>query len=346
MRKSWKSFLGVSFAALLALSACGTNGETTGGSGSGDGGNADKEKESFTIGVTQIVEHPSLNAAFDGFKKALEDNGFKEGDNITYDLQIAQGDMNNSNTIANNFVGDNVDLIFANSTPSAQSALNAVTKANKKIPILFTSVTDPVGAKLVTAMDQPGELITGTTDTHPDAIPNTIKFISEETDAKSVGLIYNPGEQNSVAQVESVKKVLKEYGLKAEEASVATSADVKQAAESLVGRADVFYIITDNTVVSALESVISVANEKDIPVFAGEFDSVKGGAFAAYGFEYYDIGYETGEMAAKILKGEATPADLEVQYPQNLKLVINKKAAEEQGVELKDTWADIAEYLE
>jgi putative tryptophan/tyrosine transport system substrate-binding protein len=344
MRKSWKSFLGISLAALLTLSACGTSGETN-GDGSGNGGDGD-EKKSYTIGVNQIVEHPSLNAAFDGFKKALEDNGFKEGDNLTFDVQYAQGDQNNSNTIANNFVGDNVDLIFANSTPSAQSSLHAVIKANKDIPILFTSVTDPVGAKLVAAMDQPGELITGTTDTHPDAIPNTIKFISEETDAESVGLIYNPGEQNSVAQVEAVKAILGDYDLKVEEASVATSADVKQAAESLIDRADVFYIITDNTVVSALASVIGVANEKDIPVFAGEFDSVKGGAFAAYGFEYYDIGYETGVMAAKILKGEATPADLEVQYPQNLKLVMNKKAAAEQGIEIKESWNDLAEFLE
>jgi putative tryptophan/tyrosine transport system substrate-binding protein len=342
MRKSWKSLLGISLAALLTLSACGTSGETNGNGNGGD----ENEKRSYTIGVNQIVEHASLDAAFEGFKKGLADNGIKEGDNVTFDVQYAQGDMNNSNTIANNFVGDKVDLIFANSTPSAQSALNAVTKANKDIPILFTSVTDPVGAKLVAAMEEPGELITGTTDTHPDAIPNTIKFISEETDAKTVGLIYNPGEQNSVAQVEAVKGVLDEYGLKAEEASVATSADVKQAAESLIDRADVFYIITDNTVVSALASVIGVANEKDIPVFAGEFDSVKGGAFAAFGFEYYDIGYETGVMAAKILKGEANPSDLEVQFPQNLKLVMNKKAAEEQGIEIKDNWADIAEFLE
>ncbi len=166
--------------------------------------------------------------------------------------------MNNSQTIANNFVSDGVDLIFANSTPSAQSALNAT----KDIPIVFTSVTDPVGAGLVPSMDQAGENITGTTDSHPDAIRKTIQFIDEQTDAKTVGLIYNAGEQNSLAQIEKVKEAAKHTDLKLVEASVSTTAEVKQAAESLVGKADVFYIVTDNTVVSAIESVVSVANEK------------------------------------------------------------------------------------
>ncbi|MBN8209231.1 ABC transporter substrate-binding protein [Bacillus sp. NTK071] len=322
----------------MALAGCGSN-STSSNSENSDG---EESKESYTIGVTQIVEHPSLDAAFEGFKMALEENGFKEGDNVTYDIQNAQNDMNNSNTIAQNLVGDEVDLIFANSTPSAQSALNATSD----IPIIFTSVTDPVGAKLVESFDKPGENITGTTDTHPEAIPKTIEFIANEFKAENVGLIYNAGEQNSVAQVEIVKKALNSKGMKAVEKSVSTSAEVKQAAEALVGKVDVIYIATDNTVVSALESVISVANDKDIPMFAGEFDSVNRGAFAAYGFDYKDIGYEAGQMAAKILKGEATAADLSVQYPQNLKLKMNKKAADEMDIEVKEEWEEMGEYTE
>lgn len=321
----------------MALAGCGSDNASTGAGGEGSA-----DKEQYTIGVTQIVEHPSLDAAFEGFKKALAENGFKEGENVTYDVQNAQNDMNNSNTIAQNLVGDKVDLIFANSTPSAQSALNATSE----IPIIFTSVTDPVGAKLVKSFDQPGENITGTTDTHPEAIPNTIEFISDEFKAEKVGLIYNAGEQNSVAQIKVVKEALDSNGMKAVEKSVSTSAEVKQAAEALVGKVDVIYIATDNTVVSALESVIGVANDKNIPMFAGEFDSVERGAFAAYGFDYSDIGYEAGLMAAKILKGEAKASELPVQYPQNLKLKMNKNAAEEMEIDIREEWKEEGEFTE
>jgi len=335
MFKSMKKFMVLLFVALLALAGCGQSNSTEQTSN-------ESEKEMVKIGVTQIVEHPSLDAAFEGFKKALEDGGFTEGENVTYDVQIAQGDMNNNQTIANNFVSDQVDLIFANSTPSAQSALNVT----KEIPIIFTSVTDPVGANLVPSMDQAGENITGTTDTHPEAISNMINFIDEETDAKTVGLIYNSGEQNSVSQINKVKEAAQNTDLQFAEASVSTSAEVKQAAESLVGQADVFYIVTDNTVVSAMESVVSVANDNKIQVFAGELDSLKRGAFAAYGFDYYDIGYEAGQMAVSVLKGEKKINEIKPQYPQNLKLVINKTAASNQGVELKSEWEEMAEFIE
>lgn len=195
-------------------------------------------------------------------------------------------------------------------------------------------------------MENPGGNVTGTTDTHPDAIPKTVKFIDQYLDGKRIGMIYNSGEQNSVAQIDLVKKATEGTDLKIVEASVSTSAEVKQAAESLVGKVDCFYIITDNTVVSALDSVISVANENDIPLFVGELDSVKKGGFAAYGFEYYDIGYEAGEMAAKILTEGKKPSELPVQYPQNLKLLINKKAAAEMNVKILDEWSKEAEFIE
>ncbi|KHF26735.1 ABC transporter substrate binding protein [Anoxybacillus sp. BCO1] len=250
--------------------------------------------------------------------------------------------MNNNQTIANNFVADGVDLIFANSTPSALGALNAT----KDIPIVFTSVTDPVGAKLVQSMENPGGNVTGTTDTHPDAIPKTVQFIDQFVNGNRVGMIYNAGEQNSVAQIDAVKKAMEGTDLTIVPVSVSTSAEVKQAAESLVGKVDCFYVITDNTVVSALESVIQVANDQDLPLFVGELDSVKRGGFAAYGFDYYDIGYEAGVMAADILEGKKKPSELPVQYPQKLKLVINKKAAKEMGVEWRSEWDSMAEFIE
>lgn len=324
MKKNWKKAMAAIFAATLLLSACG---ESSGDSGSSSGSD---DKKTYKIGVTQIVEHPSLNAAYDGFKKALEDAGIE----AEYDVQIAQGDNSANTTIASNLVSSGVDLIFANSTPSAQ----AVAGATQDIPIVFTSVTDAVGAELVESMESPGGNVTGTIDNHPDAIPNTMKFLKEELGAKNVGMVFNSGEANSRAQVDAVKEMLKDMDMTVVEASVATSADVKQATESLIGKVDSLYIITDNTVVSALESVVQVANEQKLPMMVGEFDSVKRGGLAAYGFEYYDIGYEAGQMAAKILKGENKPADLPVQVPQNLKLIMNEDTAKALELSIKDEW--------
>lgn len=321
-----KKFMGLAAAGLmgaLILSGCGN-----------DGAN----EADFQVGISQFVKHPSLDAATEGFKKALEDEGLS----VEYNEQNANNDQNNVQTIASNFAGDGVDLIFANSTPSAQAAVNAT----KDIPVVFTSVTDAVDAQLVKSMNEPGGNATGTIDNHPDAIPNTVKFINENFPGVTIGTVYNAGEANSVAQVEMIKKAMKGTDLKLVEKSVSTTAEVKQAAENLIGSADVIYIITDNTAVSALESVIQVANENDMPLFVGELDSVKKGGFAAYGFEYEDIGYEAGLMAAQILKGEKQPADMPVQYPPEINLVINKKAAKEMNVELKDEWNDVAEYIE
>lgn len=337
MLKKMKWLAVASLASIALLSGCGSNTAEEGSEGA-----KQEAEKTYKIGVTQFAEHPSLDAATEGFIKALEDEGFKEGENVEFLNQNAQADMNNTLTIANNFVGDKVDLIFANATPSAVSALNAT----KDIPILFTSVTDPVGAGLVEALDKPGENITGTTDNHPDGTAKTINFIVEEVGAKNIGVIFNSGEQNSEVQVTAVKELAEKQGAKVVEATISTSAEVKQAAESLVGRVDAIYVPTDNTVVSALESVISVANSKKIPLFVGELDSMKRGAVAASGFNYYDLGYQTGKMAAEILKGNKKPSELPVELPNSLKLVINKKAAAEQGVEVKQEWEKIAEFFD
>lgn len=317
-------------AAVLLLAACGGESSTNSSTETGE------DSKKFTIGVTQIVEHPSLNAAYDGFKQALEDAGI----DAEYEEKNAQNDNSANTTIANDLVSAGVDLIFANSTPSAQ----AVASITKDIPIVFTSVTDAVSAELVQSMEKPGGNVTGTVDTQPDAIPSTIAFLKDELGAKNVGMVFNSGEQNSRAQVDAVKEQMSAVGLNVVEASVSTSAEVKQATESLIGKVDSLYIITDNTVVSALESVISVANDNKLPMMVGEFDSVKRGGLGAYGFEYYDIGYEAGQMAVKILKGESTPADLPVQYPQNLRFVLNKEVVDALGIEVKDEWK--AEFAE
>lgn len=334
MKKNVKLWSLLLAALVLVLAACGDKTEKD-DSATGTGDKTSEEK-TYKIGITQIVEHPSLNAATKGFKAALEEAGL----NVEYDEQIAQGDNSANTTIATNLVSGGVDLIFANSTPSAQ----AVKSATSDIPVVFTSVTDAVGAELVDSMEKPGANVTGTVDLHPDTISKTIAFLKDELGAKDVGMVYNAGEQNSVAQVTAIKELMAAEGLTVHESSVATSAEVKQATEALLGKVDSFYIITDNTVVSALESVIDVANQNKLPLVVGELDSVARGGLVAYGFEYYDIGYEAGQMAVKILKGEATPSEIPAAYPANLKLVINKTTADTLGLEIKESWnAEVVE---
>ncbi len=328
----WRKLLYVCIATgMLLLAGCGNQEQ-----GEGDEqGNGEKE---LAIGITQIADHPSLNAATEGFKQALEDAGLK----VKYDEQNAQGDPNTAKTITQNLVAANVDLIFANATPAAQAALSET----KEIPIVFTSVTDPVGAELVASMEAPGGNVTGTADMHPEAIPKTVEFIDQYFEGSVIGTIYNAGEQNSVRQVEIMEEALEGTNWSLITRSVSNTSEVKQAADSLVGEVDVIFIVTDNTVVSALEGVIAVAEEHQIPLFVGEHDSVKRGGFAAYGFDYYDIGYEAGQLAVQILQDGKSPGEIPAQYPQNLTLLINKEAAVKMGIELLPEWDDVAEYVE
>lgn len=323
MKKKNMLLLLVTAAIMLVLAACGKKDET-------QDEKANADEKTYKVGILQYVEHPSLNEATKGFKAALKESGLK----VEYDEQNAQGDPANNTTAANNLVGAGNDLIFANATPSAQ----AVQTATADIPVLFTSVTDAVGAELIQSMEKPGANVTGTVDTHPEAIPNTVKFIANELKAKKIGMVYNAGEQNSRAQVDIVKKEAKKYGVEVVEASANTSADVKQATESLVSKVDAYYIITDNTVVSALDSVLDVATDKKIPVMVGELDSVKRGGFGAYGFSYYDIGYEAGQMAVQILKDGKKPADIPAAYPANLKFEVNKETADKLGITINKEW--------
>ncbi|WP_107838277.1 ABC transporter substrate-binding protein [Metasolibacillus meyeri] len=317
-------------AVVLLLAACGT-GSNKGSSSNDNGNNHSVEKAKvYKIGVTQIVEHPSLDAAYEGFKAAFADAGLA----ADFIYNTANGDNNANMSIAQKLVGDQVDLIFANSTPSAQAAKSATSD----IPIIFTSVTDAIDAQLIYSMEEPGGNVTGTIDLHPDTIASTVAFMKNELGATKVGTVYNSGEQNSVAQIAQVKQALANEGLELVEASVATSAEVKQATESLIGKVDALYIVTDNTVVSALESVIDVAKVNNLPAMVGELDSVARGGLGAYGFEYYDIGYEAGQMAVQILKDGKSPSEVPAAYPANLKLVINKGVADALGLEIKDTW--------
>lgn len=317
--------------AMMAVACGGTEEETTTTAGEeGTSTTVALAEGEFTIGITQIVAHPALDATAQGFKDALADAGYVEGQNVTYDMQDAQGEPANATLIAQKFVGDNVDMIFAIATPTAQAAVNETTE----IPIVFGAVTDPVSAELVTNAEAPEANVTGASDKLPlQPHLDLIKALVPEV--KTIGLIYNAGEANSVALVEEEKTLAAAMGIEVVEATAANTAEVLAAAQSLVGRVDAVSVLTDNTVVEAFESVVQVCEENKIPLIAGDIDSVERGAIAAYAFDYYDHGYQAGQMAVKVLQG--TPiSEIPVEYAQDLKLAINEAAAEAMGVTIPD----------
>ncbi|OLT10629.1 sugar ABC transporter substrate-binding protein [Kocuria sp. CNJ-770] len=315
----------------LLLTACGGS-DSSGAAGSGESGTAVEEA---TVGISQFVEHPSLDAAREGFVAALEEGGYTEGENLTLDLQNASGDQGTSTSIASNLAGSDADLVLAIATPSAQGVAQAVTDR----PVLFTAVTDPVEAGLVESLENPGGNVTGTTDMNP--VAEQIALIKQlDPDAKSVGIIYSSGETNSQVQVEMAKEAAAEEGLEVVEKAVTNTSEVAQAAESF--DTDAIYVPTDNKVVSGLEAVISAAEAKQIPLIAGEGDSVERGALITKGIDYEQLGRQTGEMAVRILAEGADPATMPVESQEETELVINMQAAERMGVEVPQELQDSA----
>ena len=282
----------------------------------------------ISIGIIQIVEHPALDAAREGFLETLKQNGYVEGKNLTVDYQNAQNDQSTLQTIANKFASANHDLILAIATPSAVAVAASITD----VPILITAVTDPVTAKLVNSMEKPGTNVTGTTDMNP--IKEQFELLKKLVpEAKKVGIIYNAGEINSQVQVEIAKEVVKNLDIEISEASVATSADVLQAAQSFIGKVDAIYVPTDNTVVSARESVIQVTNSNKIPLIAGESSVIEAGGLATIGINYFNLGKQTGEMAIRILNGE-NPQDMPIESQKDFDIVINEETANLLGIEI------------
>lgn len=299
-------------------------------------------KESYSIAISQYVEHPSLDATREGFMAALKDAGLIEGENLRVDLQNAQADQANNLSIAQKIAGDKNDLVLAIATPSAQSI---VQKVDKDTPVLFAAVTDPLDARLVTDLEHPGGNVSGASDTNPEAITRLMQFIAAQfPKVKKLGLVINEGEPNAVVMAGIAKEELDKHGIELVKAAVTNTSEVKQAAESLVGRVDAFYITLDNSVVSAVDTIIQTANEKKLPFFSADRDTVEKGAFATVGFKYYDHGYQVGEMAVEVLKNGTSPGDMKVTMQEKLDLILNLKAAEAQGIEVTDAMkAEVAD---
>jgi len=287
----------------------------------------------YKVAISQIVEHPSLDATRQGFLDALKDNGIVEGENLKVDYNNAQGDQNNNNSIAQKIASEKNDLVLAIATPSAQAVVENV----KDTPVVFAAVTDPLDAGLVSNLEAPGGNVTGASDTNPLAVQQIMDFIAEHfPNVQNVGIVINTGEPNAVVMADNAEQQLAKHGIGLIRAAVTNTSEVQQAAESLVGRVEALFITLDNTVVSGVESIIQVANDNDIPFFSSDRDSVEAGAFMTVGFKYYDHGYQAGMMAVEILKNGKKPGDLAVTFPDKIDVILNLKAAQEQGIQVTD----------
>lgn len=285
-----------------------------------------------TVSVSSIVEHPALDSVRDGIKQALNAAGYTEDKGLKWQFQTAQGNTAIAAQIARKYVGDKSDVIVAISTPSAQ----AVVAATKTIPVVYSAVTDPVAAQLVPNWDASGTNVAGVSDML--VLEKQLELIKKVVpNAKNVGMVYNPGEANSVVVLERLRELLAANDMNLVEATAARTVDVGSAARSLVGKVDVIYTSTDNNVVSAYEALVKVGNDAKIPLIASDTDSVSRGAIAALGINYHDVGVQTGEMVVRILKG-AKPGDMPSETSEKLELFVNPSAAQKQGVTLDEAF--------
>ncbi|HDY7992260.1 TPA: ABC transporter substrate-binding protein [Vibrio vulnificus] len=278
------------------------------------------------VAVSQIVEHPALDATRQGLLDGLKAKGYVEGKNLEFDYKTAQGNPAIAVQIARQFVGESPDVLVGIATPTAQ----ALVSATRSIPVVFTAVTDPVGAKLVKSMEQPGENVTGLSDLSP--VSQHVDLIKELLpNAKAIGVVYNPGEANAVTLVELLKKSAAEKGLKVVESTALKSADVQSATQAIAAKSDVIYAPTDNTVASAIEGMIVAANQAKKPVFGGATSYVEKGAIAGLGFDYYQVGVQTADYVVAILEGQE-PGKLDVKVATGSDLVVNQGTAEKLGI--------------
>ena len=295
------------------------------------------------ICITKIVSHAALDAAEKGFEAGLASAGFKEGSNVIYDRNNAEGDPTKADTISRKFADGKCDLIYSIATPTTQSLLKFV----HDTPVVFSAVTDPEAAGIVPSGSAPGSKtgthITGVSDKWPVPLQmrTYAKFVPH---AKIWGTVYNPDEDNSISHVGEMRKAMKDLDLELVEVHAANAEEVETATLSLVGRVQAIAITADNTSVAHFELIAKVCNDNKIALFAGDVDSVPKGAIAAYGTDYYLIGYSAGKKAALILKG-ISPGEIPWGLMEKFSLVINLSAAKSQGIIVNPDMLRIADKV-
>lgn len=293
-------------------------------------------KEGYTIGISQFAVHGSLDNCREGFLAGLAEEGIVEGENLTIEYVNAQADAGTAALTADNFVSKKVDMICAIATPSATTAYNST--LNSDIPVIYTAVSDPVAAGLANEDGSSVGNITGTCDAL--AVDAQLQMIREILpDAKTIGIIYTTSEANSISTVAQYEEAAGNYGFEIVTTGVTAMSEVSLAAADMVKKADCITNLTDNTVVSALQTVLEEANKAGIPVFGSEVEQVKAGCVASMGLEYYELGKQTGKMAAMVLKGEAKASDMEFETISEPSLYVNFAAADKIGLTLPERYA-------
>ena len=327
-----KKLLG-GLALALLLAGCGNSGST-------DKEKTDDGKKTYKIGIIQQMEHPALDSAREGLEKYLKG---KTDANFEITVKNAQGDNGTADTIAKQFVSDDVDLTYSIATNASQAAVNAT--GGTDIPVVFNAVTDGVEAKLVTSNEKPGGNVTGVSDAAP--LEKQVEMIREFLPkAKKIGMIYNIGEVNGKLQVEQVEKLAPKYGFTVVKKGISATTEVATAAEQLSGDVDCIYNITDNMIVSATASITDKANAKKIPVFAAEDGQMKAGLLASDSISYEKLGEQAGSVVYDILVNGKKAGDIPVETAKDTTLYISKKVAEQLGIDIPDSLAERATFVE
>ena len=319
-----KILLLVSIAIMLVLS-CGNEVKKSSETG------GEKSKDTFKVGITQIVAHPALDSAREGFKDAFKESGLK----VTFDEKNANGEIATANMIANNFVTEKVDLIYAIATSTAQSAA----QATNKLPVVFSAITDPEAAGLIK------ENVTGISD-RVNVKQQLELLLKLDSKIKKVGVIYNSSEQNSKVQVDDLKKAASELGLIIVEKSVTQVSEIPQASEALVKSSDALYLPTDNLVASVVNLITEKAIAAKKIAFGAESAHVKGGALITQGIDYYEMGKEAGKIAVEILKNGKKPSEISFKKMNLNDIVINNKTLAAIGISLPEDIKSKAKTIE
>lgn len=289
------------------------------------------KNKTFHIGITQIVAHPGIDQVRNGFIEGLKERGLIDGKNVSYEIQDAQGQMPVAQTIAQKFVNERLDLIFPITTPSAQAVVKAAQGSG--IPVVFGAVTDPISAGVVNSMDHPGDNVTGTSDVLP--VKAQLELLKQVAPlVKKVGVIFDPGESNAFFTMKIMEQAAQELGLELVKAPVANTGEVMFAAQSLVGRCDALYSGASNTVAGAIEGVIKVSESNKLPLLMAASSSVEKGGFGSVGFDYFDVGKTSAELAALILLEGKKPGEIPVAKITTYKYFFNTRSAAASGVSI------------
>jgi putative ABC transport system substrate-binding protein len=299
--------------------------------------NSPIEKRKVKIYINQLVEHPALDATTKGIVEGLSDAGYIEDYNLDLKIESAQGNVSLAGQIANKFVSNEPDIVVGVGTVAAQSFVKYAREGKTKL--IFTTITDPMGANLVSNLEQPGGNISGVSNFIPLG-PQIEMFKRVKPNMQKIGFLYNPGELNSISLIKKLRKICPKHGIELISMAASKSSEVAQTAIKLSSSVDAIFISNDNTALSALPVIVKAANAQKIPVFVSDTDIVVDGAIAALGPNQYSIGRQTANMIIRVIKGEDT-SKMAIEFPQETELVLNLKVAEKLGVILpKDLIAE------